>query len=129
MLDILPMPENRSTASFATGPLICVPRTSRLSVTSIAALSSKQTRMPFARFSLTTLSGSFLWSVVLAWFGARVLADQPALLEDPAALGRLMRAKLWWFIAGAGILLALYVAVDVIGRRLRREAATEPRLG
>ncbi|HEY2953777.1 MAG TPA: DedA family protein [Candidatus Eisenbacteria bacterium] len=95
----------------------------------LVSLPAGAARMPFLRFSVTTLAGSFLWSAVLAWFGARVLADQPGLLADPDALGHLLRARMWWFIAAVLVLLGLYVAVDLIGRRLRREAATEPRLG
>ena len=79
-------------------------------------------RMPFGRFSAMTLAGSFLWSTVLAWFGARVLSEEPALLQDPAALARVLRAKLLWFVAAAVVLLALYVAVQLFGRRAAAEA-------
>ncbi len=82
-------------------------------------------RMPFVRFSLATFAGSFLWSWVLAVFGERVLGDEPRLLEDPAALARVLKAKLLWFVAAAAVLLALYVAVDLIGRRLKRDAVRE----
>jgi membrane protein DedA with SNARE-associated domain len=88
----------------------------------LVSLPAGAARMPFLRFSLTTLVGSALWSSVLAWFGARVLSEEPQLLNDPAALGHLMRARLWWFVAAAAVMLALYVAVDVIGRRLKRES-------
>lgn len=86
--------------------------------------------MGFATFSAMTLLGSFVWSTVLAWFGARVLADEPRLLSDPAALAHVLKAKLMWFVAAAAALLALYVVVEVIGRGLKRErgraAAPEP---
>jgi hypothetical protein len=62
---------------------------------------------------------------VLAWFGAKVLADEPRLLQDPDALLRVLKAKLLWFVAGALVLLAGYVMVDVLGRRLRRQSAGE----
>src|SRR5215467_12575819 len=85
-------------------------------------------RMRFRLFSLSTLLGSFLWCTVLAWFGARVLADQPRLLEDPQALSHVLREKLVWLVAGALVLLALYFVVDTVGRRLKHEdaAATTP---
>jgi len=91
----------------------------------LVSLPAGAARMPFARFSITTLIGSGLWSLVLAWFGARVLADEPQLLADPNALGHLIRAKLVWFLAAVVVLLGLYIVVDVIGRRLKREAAVE----
>ena len=81
--------------------------------------------MPFGVFTTMTLLGSFLWCTVLAWFGARVLADEPRLLQDPEALIHVLKAKLLWFVAAALVLFGLYVAVDLIGRRLRREAVGE----
>ena len=78
----------------------------------------------FGRFSLTTLAGSGLWCSVLAWFGAKVLENEPQLLQDPEALTRVLHEKLVWFVAAAGTFLALYVLVEVIGRRLRARAPT-----
>jgi membrane protein DedA with SNARE-associated domain len=86
----------------------------------LVSLPAGAARMPFRSFSLSTLLGSFLWCTVLAWFGARVLADEPRLLDDPAALSRVLQAKLVWLVAGAGLLLALYFLVDWTGRRLRQ---------
>lgn len=76
----------------------------------------------FAVFSAMTLAGSFLWSLVLAWFGAQVLADQPDLLQNPDALVHVLKEKLVWFIVAAMMLLGAYVLVDVLGRRFREEA-------
>jgi len=94
----------------------------------LVSLPAGAARMPFRIFSLSTLLGSFLWCTVLAWFGARVLADQPRLLEDPQALSHVLREKLVWLVAGALVLLALYFVVDTVGRRLKHEdaAATTP---
>jgi len=39
-------------------------------------------------------------------------------------MAHVLKAKLLWFVAAAALLLALYIAVDVIGRRLKREAPT-----
>jgi membrane protein DedA with SNARE-associated domain len=91
----------------------------------LVSLPAGAARMPFGLFSTMTLLGSFVWCTVLAWFGARVLADQPRLLEDPDALVNALKAKLAWFVAGALVLLALYVLVDVMGRRLRAHAAEQ----
>jgi membrane protein DedA with SNARE-associated domain len=90
----------------------------------LVSLPAGAARMPFRVFTTMTLLGSFVWSTVLAWFGAKVLSDQPRLLEDPEALSHVLKDKLLWFVAAAGLLLVLYLAVDVLGRKLRREAAT-----
>ena len=91
----------------------------------LVSLPAGAARMPFGVFTTMTLAGSFVWSTVLAWFGARVLADEPRLLEEPAALVHVLKEKLIWFAAAALVLFALYVAVDLIGRRFRREAVSE----
>ena len=89
----------------------------------VVSLPAGAARMPFRVFSLMTLLGSFLWCTVLAWFGARVLADQPRLLDDPNALLLAIKHRLVWFVAAALVLLGLYVLVEVVGRRLKAQAA------
>jgi membrane protein DedA with SNARE-associated domain len=89
----------------------------------LVSLPAGAARMPFARFSLMTLVGSFVWCTVLAIFGARVLGQEPRLLDDPAALSHVIQQKLLWFVLAAVVLLGLYVLVDVLGRRLKREPA------
>jgi membrane protein DedA with SNARE-associated domain len=89
----------------------------------LVSLPAGAARMGFGVFSVTTLLGSFVWCTVLAWFGARVLADEPRLLQDPEALARVLQEKLWWFVAAAAVLFALYLFVDWTGRRWRRQAA------
>jgi membrane protein DedA with SNARE-associated domain len=91
----------------------------------LVSLPAGAARMPFGLFTTMTLLGSLVWCTVLAWFGARVLADQPRLLEDPEAMVHVLKDKLIWFVAAAVLLLGLYVLVDVIGRRLRRQSAGE----
>jgi membrane protein DedA with SNARE-associated domain len=78
----------------------------------LVSLPAGAARMPFGRFSASTL---------LAWFGAQVLGDQPDLLHDPNALIHVLKHKLLWFVAAAAVLFVLYLTVDVIGRRLKRE--------
>ena len=89
----------------------------------LVSLPAGAARMPFPRFSLMTLVGSFVWCTVLAVFGARVLGQEPRLLDDPAALSHVIQHKLLWFVLAAVVLLGLYVLVDVLGRRLKREPA------
>jgi membrane protein DedA with SNARE-associated domain len=91
----------------------------------LVSLPAGAARMSFPVFTLMTLLGSAVWSTVLAWFGAQVLGDQPDLLKDPDALVHVLKDKLVWFVAAAGILFALYLAVDLIGRKLKRDEAGE----
>jgi membrane protein DedA with SNARE-associated domain len=91
----------------------------------LVSLPAGAARMPFRLFSIMTLAGSFLWSWVLAGFGLQVLGSEPRLIEDPEALARVLKHKLAWFVAAVVVLAALYVVVDLIGRRLKREAAGE----
>ena len=90
----------------------------------LVSLPAGAARMSFRAFSISTLLGSFVWSYVLAWFGATVLGDQPNLLNDPDALVHVLKEKLLWFVGAAALLLALYIAVDLIGRRLKAEKKT-----
>ena len=85
----------------------------------LVSLPAGAARMPFMTFSVMTLAGSFLWSLVLAIFGAQVLGSEPRLMQDPDALMHVLKAKLVWFVGAAALLLALYVLVDLIGRRLK----------
>jgi len=89
----------------------------------LVSLPAGAARMPFGIFTTMTLVGSALWSTVLAWFGAKVLGEEPRLLQDPEALTHVLKEKLLWFVAAAVVLFVLYIAVDLIGRRLKREAA------
>ena len=88
----------------------------------LVSLPAGAARMGFGLFTTMTLAGSLLWATVLAWFGARVLGEEKRLLQDPDALVRVLKHRLGWFMAAALVLLLLYVLVDVIGRRLRRDA-------
>jgi len=94
----------------------------------VVSLPAGAARMSFGWFTSMTLVGSFVWCTVLAWFGARVLADEPRLLQDPEALARVLREKLLWFVAAALVLFALYLVVDLIGRRLKSRSAGEAEL-
>jgi membrane protein DedA with SNARE-associated domain len=92
----------------------------------LVSLPAGAARMPFGRFTAMTLAGSLLWSTVLAWFGLKVLGDQPQLLKDPNQLVQVLKHKLSWFVAAILVMVLLYVIVDLIGRRLKRQAAAAP---
>jgi len=55
-------------------------------------------RMPFGPFIAVTFLGSTIWCAVLALFGARTIGQQPALLDDPAALSAAIKDNLLWFV-------------------------------
>jgi membrane protein DedA with SNARE-associated domain len=90
----------------------------------LVSLPAGAARMNFKIFTTMTLLGSFVWSTVLAWFGAKVLGEEKQLLQDPGAMVRVLKDKLLWFMAAALVLLVLYILVDLIGRRLRRDGAS-----
>lgn len=68
-------------------------------------------RMPVGTYLLVTTAGSALWCAVLAWFGARVLGDQPGLLHDPGQMVAVLKTRGWWFVGLVLVLCALYVLV------------------
>ena len=92
----------------------------------LVSLPAGAARMTFGVFTTMTLAGSLLWSTVLAWFGARVLADEPRLLQDPEAMSRVLRDKLVWFMVAAALLLLLYAVVQTLGKRIRKDAGHGP---
>jgi membrane protein DedA with SNARE-associated domain len=68
-------------------------------------------RMDFRVYMAMTVAGSALWCGVLAWFGARVIGDQPQLLDHPDQMILVLKAKALWFVGLALALAALYVLV------------------
>ena len=77
-------------------------------------------RMPFGRFSLMTILGAGLFNGALAWFGMRVLGDQPALIKDPDALRNALASKSLWLV-GFGVAIAVLYGVMVW---MQKRAAT-----
>jgi membrane protein DedA with SNARE-associated domain len=91
----------------------------------LVSLPAGAARMDFKVFTAMTLFGSFVWCWVLTWFGQQVLAGRDDLMSDPEAVVHLLKDKLLWFVVAAVVLLGLYVVVDLVARRLRRNAAGE----
>lgn len=77
-------------------------------------------RMNFLRFSLATLIGSGLWSLVLAWFGAEVIGDQPELLQNPEVLVNVLKGKLVYFVAFILVMGGAYLFIQKRISSLRR---------
>jgi membrane protein DedA with SNARE-associated domain len=68
-------------------------------------------RMPFGVYSVMTIIGAASWCMVLAWFGAAVLGDQPDLVQDPRRLVHGMQERSYLIGGFALLLCALYLAV------------------
>jgi membrane protein DedA with SNARE-associated domain len=68
-------------------------------------------RMPFGVFSLVTTFGALIWCSVLTWFGARITAAHPDLMNDPEALMRMVKQEGQWIVAAVLVLCALYFLV------------------
>ena len=82
--------------------------------------------MPVARFSAATTLGAFLWCLVLAVFGAKVIGEHPDLIASPPLMIEALKAQLHWFVLGAVVLggLLLYVKVRMTRSRNRPLAST-----
>lgn len=74
-------------------------------------------RMNFTLFSIMTILGAGIFNGALAWFGHRVLGDQPALMKDPDALRHVLSAKSHWLIGFALVVAALYALMVWMQRR------------
>lgn len=77
-------------------------------------------RMNFRMFSLTTILGAGLYNGALAWFGIKVLGDQPALLNDPAAMINVLKTKSHYLIGFALVIGALYGLMTWMQRRAKQ---------
>jgi len=78
-------------------------------------------KMNFKTFSLMTILGAGFFCSILAWFGQKVIGDQPALMNDPAALVNALHEKKWWIIGFALGVAALYAIMMVMQKRANAE--------
>ena len=65
-------------------------------------------RMPFGKFSVMTVVGSFIWCAILSWFGKGVAERNPDLMKDPEALIHAMKHESLWIVAAVFVIGALY---------------------
>lgn len=79
-------------------------------------------RMPFWGFSVVTTVGAGIWCSVLAWFGMKVLGEEPRLLESPEAMIGAMKAKVSYIVGAIFLMGILYFVVKA---RSRPKAATQ----
>jgi membrane protein DedA with SNARE-associated domain len=78
--------------------------------------------MRYRTFSISFLLGAVIECSLLAWFGVHVLGGQKDLMSDPRALRHAIEAKFIWVIAAAAVMVALYVVMDLLGRRAKAAA-------
>ena len=74
-------------------------------------------KMNFGTFSLMTILGAGLFNGALAWWGLRVIGDQPQLMKDPDALRHVVAAKSEWLIGFAIVVAVLYALMTWMQRR------------
>ncbi len=63
------------------------------------------------KFSAATLAGSGVWCLVLAWFGQKVIGDQPNLLSDPQVMVHVIKEKVIYISLAILILGGLYALI------------------
>ena len=76
-------------------------------------------RMNFRLFSLMTVLGAGLFNGALAWFGMKVLGDQPALMRDPGAMIIVLKTKSHYLIGFAVVIGVLYGVMTWMQRRAK----------
>lgn len=68
-------------------------------------------RMNLWKFSIATLAGSGLWCFILAWFGQKVIGDQPQLLNDPQVMVHVIKEKVIIISLAILVLGGLYALI------------------
>ena len=80
-------------------------------------------RMNFRMFSIMTVIGAGVFNGALAWFGLKVLGDQPALMKDPGAMIAVLKTKSHWLIGFAVAVAILYAIMVWMQKRAKARRA------
>ena len=80
-------------------------------------------RMNFRMFSIMTIIGAGVFNGALAWFGMKVLGDQPALMKDPGAMIEVLKTKSHWLIGFAVVIAILYAIMVWMQKRAKASAS------
>ena len=75
--------------------------------------------MNFRTFSIMTILGAGFFNAALAWFGVKVLGDQPALMRDPSAMITVLKTKSHYLIGFAVVVGILYWLMVWMQRRAK----------
>ncbi|MBI4026165.1 MAG: DedA family protein [Verrucomicrobia bacterium] len=65
-------------------------------------------RMRFGVFSLMTVTGSFFWCAILAFFGKHVIGQHPQLMDDPEKMLHFIKAQSLWLVGFVAAICVLY---------------------
>ena len=76
-------------------------------------------KMNFRMFSIMTIVGAGLFNAALAWFGTKVLGDQPGLMKDPTALIAVLKTKSHYLIGFAIVIAVLYALMIWMQKRAK----------
>jgi membrane protein DedA with SNARE-associated domain len=68
-------------------------------------------RMPFKTFSFMTVTGSFIWCTVLAFYGKNVIGKNPQLMDNPEEMIHFLKSQSLWLIGFVAVLCVLYFIV------------------
>jgi membrane protein DedA with SNARE-associated domain len=68
-------------------------------------------RMPVAAFSAATTAGAFAWCLILAWFGKKIIGDEPTLLDSPEQMMTVLKHKMHFLVLGIVLLAAAYAVM------------------
>lgn len=85
-------------------------------------------RVNFTWFSIATITGSAIWCTVLAWFGDKVGARNPDILNSPEALIAAVKAESHLIVLGVLLLAGLYALMKYLTRE-KSSAVTAPGTG
>lgn len=77
-------------------------------------------KMRVGPFSAATTAGAFLWCWTLAWFGRKVIGDEPALLDSPEQLAHALKAKMHVVVIAIVLFAAAYAAMVWLRKRAKK---------
>jgi membrane protein DedA with SNARE-associated domain len=82
-------------------------------------------RMPFGQFSLMTVLGAGIFCSALAWFGQKVIGDQPELMNDPTIMISVLKERSHYLVFFALAVGLLYWIMTWMQKRVRTRSVEE----
>ena len=91
----------------------------------LISIPAGMTKVNFLHFSISTIVGSALWCLVLAWFGNKVGHDNPNILDSPEELIAAIKAESHLIVIGIVLLAVLYGIMKYMTREKNAPAKDE----